>query len=308
MNTPSHYLLAMFKLAGMLRKLSADRIISCSTNVNVVAILASLMSGYTKRLMITEHGLIALNLKRRNWTSNALRRLLVMVLYRLPKRIVAVSDGARDSLCDFTMLSKERVLRIYNPIDIESILQLSSQFPSHPWFVKGGPPIVLGVGRISKEKNFLFLAKAFAHLRKKMECRLVILGDGDCMQLLQDEISALGISEDVVLLGKVSNPYQYMTKANVFALSSDHEAFGNVLVEAMVCGLPIVARSCPGGVREVLRNGEFGVLVPMDEPDAFAEAMFEVLSGKVTFLPAHLRARAQDFASSTIADTYLGYL
>jgi len=162
------------------------------------------------------------------------------------------------------------------------------------------------VGRLAVQKDFPTLLRAFARLRAARPARLMILGEGDRRSELEQLASALGISADVRLPGFVENPLAYMRRAAVFVLSSIYEGFGNVLVEALACGCPIVSTDCPGGPAEILEHGRFGRLVPVGDVAALGDALLATLAAPRE--SEALVARARDFSAAVIADRYLGVL
>jgi glycosyltransferase involved in cell wall biosynthesis len=154
------------------------------------------------------------------------------------------------------------------------------------------------------QKDFTTLIRAFAKVRQQRPCRLMILGEWSGHKAVLDAlIQELQIEADVELPGFVYNPYPYMAQASVFALSSRYEGFGNVLVEAMAVGTPVVATNCESGPAEILEHGKYGPLVPVGDADALAEAIVQTLNHPVD--PMILQARAEDFSSRRIAKQYL---
>ncbi len=171
--------------------------------------------------------------------------------------------------------------------------------------------MILGVGRLVKQKNFATLIQAFARVRQQRPARLVILGDSDKREplvkpQLQRMIQELGLTEDVDLPGFVSNPYSYMAQANVFALSSIYEGFGNVVAEALAAGTPVVSTNCPSGPAEILDHGKYGNLVPVKDAPALASAILMTL--KQSPRPERLKQRAADFSIDKVCDDYLRML
>jgi glycosyltransferase involved in cell wall biosynthesis len=141
--------------------------------------------------------------------------------------------------------------------------------------------VVVAAGRLAPWKGFADLIRAMQILSRKRDAKLIILGDGPDRSELQALVVELGLSDIVCLLGYVSNPLKYFAHANVFALSSHVEGLPNVLVEAMMCGCTPVATDCPTGPREVLQDGKFGYLVPVQDPKAMAEAIERALDHPV---------------------------
>ena len=151
--------------------------------------------------------------------------------------------------------------------------------PKGPWF--------LGCGRLTAQKDFSTLIRAFARLQHECGAALWILGEGELRGKLEREIAALGLGSRVRLPGFVKNPFACMARASAFVLSSQWEGFGNVVTEAMACGTPVIATDCPHGPREILEDGKWGSLVPVANVDALADAMRAALAN-----PEQQQARA----------------
>ena len=178
-----------------------------------------------------------------------------------------------DDLTRTAKIPQNLIKVIYNPI-VTPDLQDKSEAPlDHPWFKDGEPPVVLAVGRLTDQKAFDVLIQAFSLVRKNRPARLLILGEGENRPALQSLIKQLGLEQDVSLMGFVQNPYPYMAHASLFVLPSRWEGLPTVLVEALYLGTPIIATDCPGGSREILKDGQFGKLVPVDAPLILAEAI-----------------------------------
>jgi glycosyltransferase involved in cell wall biosynthesis len=234
-----------------------------------------------------------------------LESYLVYTSYRWADDVIAVSKALAAELCRSTGLPLERITVIYNPTITSDLAIKARESVPHPFFQPGNPPVVLGVGRLTRLKDFSTLVQAYALLRQVRQARLVILGEGEQRAELEALIRSLGLQQEADLPGFVSNPYAYMKRAGVFVLSSTSEAFGNVLVEALACGCPVVSTNCPGGPAEILRGGEYGYLVPMRAPAAMAQAILATLSGeKKTVDPAWL----EQFRLEVVAPQYLQIL
>jgi glycosyltransferase involved in cell wall biosynthesis len=218
-------------------------------------------------------------------------------------QIVAVSEGVNEDFCSLTGIPAELVTTIYNPIYEEEMIQRSLDPIEHPWFQHGQPPVILGAGRLVKQKNFSLLIKAFDLLRSKTKCRLVIIGEGRERELLESEAHVSDHSNDIALIGFEDNPFPFLARSSVFVLSSSWEGFGNVLVEAMATGTPVVSTDCPNGPSEILMGGKYGRLVPMNDPKKLAEAIQDTL---VNPLPSEvLKERASAFSIDSSAENYL---
>ena len=175
-----------------------------------------------------------------------------------------------------------KVRVVYNPVVDRELIAKAKSSLDNPWFEPGNPPVFLAVGRLTEQKDFLTLIKAFAMLRKQRLARLIILGEGECRSELEAMIKTLEISEDVCLPGFVQNPYAYMSHASAFVLSSRHEGLPTVLIEAMACGCPVVSTDCPSGPKEILESGKYGSLVAIGNSVALADAMIQTLEVPVS--------------------------
>lgn len=206
-------------------------------------------------------------------------------LYRLrfsgARRIISVSVELAEILVKKIRLNPCRVVTIANSIDLGDAAERAAQPPGHPWFAAGELPVILGIGRLVPQKNFSLLIRAFAQVRQTMPVRLVIIGDGvgEEPDKLQTLASSLDLTHaDIWFAGHQSNPLKFLANAGLFVLSSNWEGMSNVLLEAMACGCPIVATDCPTGVRELLDGGRIGVIVPVGNVDAMAQAMVDKLT------------------------------
>jgi glycosyltransferase involved in cell wall biosynthesis len=191
---------------------------------------------------------------------------------------------------------------IHNGLDLEEIRGLAAGRADHSWLDDVASGLVLGVGRLSAQKNFSMLIRAFARLSRP-HSRLLILGEGPEREPLQRLAAELGVAERVQLAGFVTNPFPYFARCSAFVLSSRWEGFANVVIEAMACGAPVVATDCPGGPADLLQGSGFGRLVPVDDIAAMAEAI-----GRTLDEPADretIRARAEAHSIRRTARRYL---
>jgi glycosyltransferase involved in cell wall biosynthesis len=231
---------------------------------------------------------------------------LIKYFYPFADQVVAVSKGVSDNVTRMAPKTACKVRVVYNPIVDQKMLQKAKESVDHPWLNEKGPPVILGVGRLTRQKNFDLLLRSFASLREKRDARLIILGGGNQRESLEKRVDELDIGDHVDLHGFVRNPYPYMRRASLFVLSSDFEGFGSVIVEALACGCPVVSTDCPSGPREILGGGRWGRLVPVGDEVVLAEAMDEALSKP--YDPDRLRQRARDFSVDAAVDNHLDVL
>ncbi len=299
--------LSLPRLVRYLRQSKPDVLLSGLDHANAVAILASKVAGLPQNVAVSVHTTLSIATSR---APSSRGRLLVpltaRLLYRYASAIVATSRGVAEDLEKMLRLAHGRVRVIYNPIVTPELLERAVQPIDHPWFQPNMPPVILAAGRLTEPKDFATLLRAFGHVRKTVDARLVILGEGEQRSMLEQLTTELNLKGYVDVPGFVENPYAYMKRAAVFALSSRWEGFGNVLVEAMACGTPVVATDCPSGPREILEDGKWGKLVPVGNPEALAEAIVETLQSPPS--PQGLQRRASEFSVEASVEQYLQVL
>ena len=186
--------------------------------------------------------------------------------------IVPVSEGVGNDLIRLG-IPAEQVTVIHNPIVTPDLIARSIEPLDHPWFVEGHVPIVVAVGRLTQQKDFSTLLRAFAKARVLRPMKLIILGEGELRSELESLVGQLNLQNDVSLPGFVENPFAYVSRSDLFVLSSLFEGLPTVLIEAMAVGTPVVAADCPSGPQEILKGGLYGPLVKLSSPDELAAAM-----------------------------------
>jgi glycosyltransferase involved in cell wall biosynthesis len=304
----SHTMSSLPSLVRYLRRERPVALLATKDRANQVAILARRLAGVPTRVVVRMGTTLSAALKGKHRLQEWLWYLPMRLIYPLADAIVTVSDGVAADLAEITGLPQTRFQVIANPVITPKLSMLAREPINHPWFAGDEEPVVIGVGRLTRQKDFPTLLKAFALVRSKCPCRLVILGEGRDRRGLQALAVKLGIENEVDLPGFVSNPYAYMAKAALFVLSSLWEGLGNVLVEALALGTPVVSTDCPSGPREVLQNGRYGRLVPVGDVDALIEAMLATLANPPdkAFLASAVGAYTVDMSSRQYLETLLG--
>jgi glycosyltransferase involved in cell wall biosynthesis len=298
-----NFIRKIVRLAVVIRKTDPDIVFSLLTSTNITVILAKVLSRVRCKMIVSEHTHPSVNL--RNEPYGGITKHFMKYIYPKADRIIAVSEGVKKDLIEVSGLSKEKIKVIYNPVDIEEIETLSREEPDHPWFHEG-LPIIVSMGRLTKEKGYPYLIKAFSTVRQSLPCRLLIIGKGEDEGNLARMVKALGVEGDVQFLGFQKNPFKYMARSSVFVLSSLYEGLGNVIVEAMALGLPVISTDCPSGPSEIIEDRKNGLLVPVKDEKALTQAIVDVLTdGELRKgLSEEAKKRAQFFALKKIAEQY----
>ena len=297
---------ALPKLVKYLKNSKPSVLLSAMAHVNLIALLGKKIAHSNVRVAISEHTYYSRSIKI-NWSFRLwLMHQLVIKLYSKADMIIAVSNGVKIDLASKIAISPEKIKVIYNPVVTDNLIKKANEMPNHPWFYEKGIPVILGVGRLSKEKDYETLIKAFKLVLSKRQARLMILGEGKERVSLDILIAELSLDEKVSMPGFVANPYTYMNKSSLFVLSSRWEGLPNVLIEALACGCPVVSTDCPSGPAEILENGKYGPLVPVGDVEALAKAMNDVLNNPPE--REMLKKRAMEFSVDEIGKQYLDVL
>jgi glycosyltransferase involved in cell wall biosynthesis len=290
----------VFGFARFLKTSKPDVVISALFVGNIIAALAKAASRSRTHLILTEH--VAIGTYLRN-EARRFRRLcippLMRLTYLLAQDIVAVSRGAAQSLAPVLgKTTSKRITVIYNPINLARIEAMAGADETASWNV----PTIINVGRLVEQKDQETLVRAFAKVRSRRPCRLVILGEGEKREVLVALAQKLGVGSEVLMPGFMANPYSWMKKSAVFVLSSKFEGLPTVLIEAMQCGIPVISADCPSGPAEILEHGQWGRLFLPGDVDALASAIEDALDGK---LVVDVRRRATDFSIVAAVSRYV---
>lgn len=264
-------------LAGYLRRERPRYLVSSMTHANLIALWAARLARQRTPVMVTVHNTMSQSTPAEGGIGGRVSSQMLRTFYPWATSVVAVSRGAADDLARTTGLPRERVQVIYNPVITPALLAMAREVPDHPWLTPGQPPVVLGVGRLTRQKDFPTLIRAFAEVRRHRPARLIILGQGEDRAALEALAGALGVGEDVALPGFRENAMAYMARSALFVLSSAWEGLPTVLIEALAAGTPVVSTDCPSGPREILDHGALGPLVPVGDVPAMAAAILEEL-------------------------------
>jgi glycosyltransferase involved in cell wall biosynthesis len=296
---------SLLKLVKYLRREQPTVLLAATHFPNEVAILAKHLARVSTRVVVSEHTTLSMEAQRVEQVSARVAPLTARLLYPFADGIIAVSKGVAADLSAVTGLPLKRIEVIYNPVIRTDLLEQAQEPIEHPWFQSGEPPVILGVGRFVEQKSFSTLIRAFAQVRQVRSARLILLGGGRERSRLQALSHELGVAQDVALLDFVKNPYPYMKRAAVFALSSAWEGLPTVLIEAMALQVPIVATDCPFGPAEVLANGKYGTLVPVGDSTAIAQEILAALSRESKPVASKW---CEQFTLNTATQNYLNFL
>jgi glycosyltransferase involved in cell wall biosynthesis len=267
-------LMRIIYLRNVIKKEKPDVALSFLTNLYLIT-SAIFPRRLNVKLIISERNTISYILKFSK--NKMIKRILFKTLYKKVDNIIAVSKGVKEDLMKTFNLPQEKIRVIYNPHDIDKIQELSKEQINHPWLVDKKYPVIINVGRLTYQKGQDILLKAFKIVNERIESRLIILGEGPLLNKLKGLGKELGIENKVDFVGFQKNPFAFISRSDVFVLSSRWEGFPNVLIEAMACGVPVISTDCPSGTNEIIEDGVNGLLVPI-EVDKLAESIIWILT------------------------------
>ncbi len=298
--------LVFFPLLAYLIRHQPQALLTANHPLNRAALLARRLTGFPSRVTIRMGmSLSALGAemgkRRRERLFGSMRRW-----YPLADAVIAPSEGVGTDLVNIAGVPPQRLHVIRNPIVNSMLREKANAALDHPWFAADAPPVILGVGSLEPRKDFATLIRAFARVHEQVACRLVILGEGSEREALDALARSLGVQDAVSLPGFDRNPYRYMRRAAVFALSSRREGASAVIVEALACGTPVVSTDCPSGPAEVLHGLTPRALVPVGDADALGDALLAMMRNPPPTEALHALTHAH--ASETAARAYLNAL
>ena len=289
-------------LVRYLRERGPDALVASMWPLTTLAVLAAKVAGFRGRILVSEHNVLTRSGPCDGMAGLVLRASMRWVNGRADT-VVGVSEGVINDL-HFLGLPKGAGKVIYNPVAISSELGVPNTWIGQGWFSHPLAKRLIAVGSLKEQKDYPTLLSSVKRVVDAgQDVSLLILGTGPLEGELEDQRRALGLEDHVHFGGFVSDPGPYYRAAGLFVLSSAWEGFGNVIVEAMAAGTPVVATDCTSGPAEILEDGRYGELVPVGDAEALAKAITESLTS--THDAETLRSRAADFSVEKVGEEYL---
>lgn len=287
-------------LAGVLKGQEYDVLFCVTAEMSQVAAIAAFLC--RKRIPLVE--VLHNTLSMETHSFQKIREKAIPLLDRQFDRVIAVSQGVREDYLRVSNTSGQKVVTVCNPVIYPQIYQMAREDTGHPWLVKERKwhTLVLS-GRLSYQKNHMFMLRVLSRLCRDEDYRLILLGIGELEEELKKACAGLGIRDSVDFYGYTKNPYSFYADADAVVLCSRYEGLPTVLIEALACGARIVSVDCRSGPDEILAHGKYGTLVEPGKEELFAQAVRESLREKPD--KDALRRRAQDFSLERSADGYL---
>jgi len=293
-----------FDLVPFFKANRFDLILSVIRSSNIYVGLASLFSPKSYLIFREASTMHGLSFFSTGFFKSLVFKLLIFCTYPLADKIIANSSDTQKDLIRKCFLRKKNMVVIGNPILSTKFQALAEEEIGHPWLSK--KKTILAVGRLHHLKNHEMLISAFFLTKQKLkDIKLLILGEGEEKAKLLDLVISKGIEDSVDFVEFQSNPYPFYRKADLFVHTARWEGFGNVLVEAMACGVPVISTNCPGGPKEILENGKYGDLVEIDDIETLSYLMLKNLLYPNNSKIKAAKEKAFDFRIDRIAKMYI---
>lgn len=295
------------KLLKALQTINPDSILSVLRDANIMLGLVCFF--LPKKHLVFREASTMHAVKQLPFLKRIIYLFLMRISYNRANCIIANSKGTKEDLMASHVTSDEKCKVVGNPVLPANYETLANENLSHPWLDNPCVKTILNVARLHKVKNHAMLIEAFAEARKHVEnIRLLILGDGTERENLILKAKNLGVEDLVQIMEFQENPYPFYKRADLFVLTSNWEGFGNVIIEAMACGTPVISTDCPGGPREILKDGEYGILIPVGDTKALSMKIVEFFQNRATVDVNSAKLRALEYSVERIAEKYLDIL
>jgi glycosyltransferase involved in cell wall biosynthesis len=300
------YILIIFRLKKIFTQKEPFCIISFLFRVNLVTIIAKKLSKVNSALIISERNNLTSSIMKSKIYWRIAGSYLIKKLYPLSTAIITPSKGVKKDLVDNFNIKSSKIHMIYNGIDIREISEAAREIPDHGWYQNKNYPIIIGMGRLVKHKGFFDLINAFAEVSRYIKCYLVILGEGKELGNLKNLCKNLKIEKEVSFPGFQNNPYPFLSHSDIFVLPSYFEGFPNVILEAMVCGVPVISTKCHYGPEELITNNVNGILIPVGNKASLVSSLKKLINSEQLryFLSENAKDRSSSFKIENMISDY----
>ena len=301
-----HALSSIPELVRYLRREPPRALLVAKDRAARAALVSRRISGAPVRVVVRLGTNLLTSMAGKSAVARWLRLAPMKFLYRDVDRVIAVSRGVADDTREVTGLPSSRIEVIRNPVITAALAKQAAAPCPHPWLdrpQREAHPVILGAGRLGTQKGFDILLQAFAAMTGNHRARLIILGEGNHRRGLEDLARALNVADRVLMPGFQPDFYAWLARADLFVLSSRWEGSPNVLTEALALGIPSVSTDCPSGPREILDEGRYGPLVPVDDADRLRRAMEQTLESPRR--ADELKKAVAEYTAETSAERYL---
>ena len=308
------------KLISYLRRERPKIILSLDEYTHIMSLVGTFVSRSGTKSFLRIGNMFSVLFSKYKRIRDKMIPVISRNIYKYASGIIANSHGVAEDVVKVFKVNKDQIEVINNPKNLEDIRNKAKSDCGHRWLDKKDRPVVLFVGRLREQKDLPTLIKAFAKIQKETSSRLLFVGVGREQKRMEILIKKLGLENESDFFGFADNPYSFLNKADVFVSTSLWEGMSNSIVEAIVCGIPVVATDCNSGTREILapdkdplyrieegtEYAKYGALVPVGDVDEVAKTIKELLknSERAGNYRQKSKERAKDFSLEFILGKY----
>ena len=267
-------------MKSFINKKTPQIVYSTIAHINILLLIIKLLNRRNDYKVIIRESNTSSQLAKKITFKVLLLDILKRIFYPTADLIIAPSKGVAIDLIDNYKINIKKIEVVNNPIDYNWLLSLSAKPCKDSYLKQSSSKFIIGLGALTKQKDFETLIRAFSIVKKTHNCKLIILGEGPERQKLENLVNQLKLKEHVHMPGFVENPFNYLKVSSVFVLSSLFEGSPNVLIQALLLGVPCVSTNCKSGPEEILKDGEYGQLVEVGDQLEMSRAIVNVLEGK----------------------------
>jgi glycosyltransferase involved in cell wall biosynthesis len=266
---------SVFKLRKLLKKERPDCVIGYVTQSNIILFLSTLFLYKKITIVNCVQNYYDYTVAR----QKIVQRFLFSLSLKFSDYIIGISEEMKNNLKNKLNIKNNKIKIINNSTDLSYINKKKIEDIQDDVFID--EPVIIACGRLTEQKGFSYLIKAFNEIKKEFKnATLLILGQGEKEKELKALVKELNIENSVKFLGFKDNPYKYLYNSDLFVLSSLWEGLPGVLIEALACEVPAISTNCKSGPKEILDNGKIGELVKIKDVDSLSNAMLKVLRDK----------------------------
>ena len=298
------HLLGRIKLPRLILRHEPDVIHSNQTLLNIICIKTCESINYKGRVILGIQNNLTSELNGIPYPVRNKLKDAVLNSFKRADKVVALSRGVASDLFRHSPELEKRTTVIYNAC-VDDNIRNSMQEPI-TYMKKPDVPVLLACGRLVHQKDYPTLLRAVKIVKQHMPVEVWILGEGPLRKKLEIYAESLGVHDNVRFLGFQKNPFKFFAAADVFVLSSVHEGFGNVIVEAMACDLPVISTDCPFGPNEIIQHEWNGILTRPGDYEGMAKWILKLLTDQTLRITLAEKAKLQlsRFEAKTVAEQY----
>ncbi len=271
----------IFAISKYIRSYKPKVVFSIIFHCNIITLISIFFSGHKCTKLISERQSTKVSLNEYNFLIRRIIKIIAFFSYFFSDKIITVSEGIRDELISIFPVLRNKILTINNGFNLLEIDKNSKKRIENKIFTKAlfeNQKILISCGRLVQEKDYYTLINTINILKNKFSFHLFILGEGPLRKKIEKFISKKNLNNYITLIGNVSNPYKYMSKADLFILSSKKEGLPGVLIQALLCRTQVLSTDCKFGPSEILKNGKYGNLVKVEDPKDLARGILDQIN------------------------------